>query len=75
MNATNSMTSTSANGYEYSTYILGAMFVVSEVMPLLKNKSNGVLHAVLCLINGSKCMLAKVEEAIEKQVKPATPEV
>ena len=75
MNATNSMTSTGANGYEYSTYILGAMFVVSEVMPLLKNKSNGVLHAVLCLINGSKCMLAKVEEAIEKQVEAATPEV
>ena len=71
----NSTAVSSSSPYEYSTYILGAMFVVSEVMPLLKNKSNGVLHAVLCLIGGSKCMLAKVEEAIEKQVKAATPEV
>ena len=68
------MNSTSAaaapvNAYEYSTYILGAMFVVSEVLPLLKNKSNGFLHAFLCIIHGSKCMLAEVEAVIEKRTK------
>ena len=47
-------------GYEYSTYILGTMFLVSEILPLLKKKPNGLLHAVLCLIQGSKCLLDNV---------------
>jgi hypothetical protein len=48
-------------GYEYSTYILGTLFFASEVLPLLKGKSNGLLHAALCLIQGSKCLLDKAE--------------
>lgn len=55
-------------GYEYSTYILGAMFVTSEILPLLKGKSNGLLHAVLCLIRGSKCLLDNVEAQVEGQI-------
>ncbi len=65
------------HGYDYSTYILGALLLVSEVLPLLKNKSNGLAHACLCLITGSKCMLDKVESqvqnSIEESDKIATP--
>jgi len=59
-------------GYEYSTYILGAMFVTSEILPLLKGKSNGLLHAVLCLIRGSKCLLDNVEAQVEGQINRQT---
>ena len=59
-------------GYEYSTYILGAMFVTSEILPLLKGKSNGLLHAVLCLIRGSKCLLDNVEAKVEGQINSQT---
>ena len=37
----------SAHGYEYSTYILGLMFLISEILPLLKKKPNGLLHSIL----------------------------
>ena len=57
-------------GYEYSTYILGTMFLVSEILPLLKKKPNGLLHAMLCLIQGSKCLLDNVEEQVKKQIDP-----
>jgi len=58
-------------GYEYSTYILGAMFVTSEILPLLKGKSNGLLHALLCLIQGSKCLLENVEEKVQARIEKA----
>ena len=56
-------------GWEYSTFILGTAFVVSEIMPLLKGKSNGLLQGLLCLIKGSKCLLNNVEEKIENKIK------
>lgn len=59
-------------GYEYSTYILGAMFVTSEILPLLKGKSNGLLHALLCLIRGSKCLLDNVEEQVKGRIDANT---
>ena len=59
------------HGYDYSTYILGALLLVSEVLPLLKNKSNGLAHAVLCLITGSRCMLDKVEEKVVSTIEQA----
>ena len=48
-------------GYEYSTYILGTMFVMSEILPLLKGKSNGLLHALLCLINYEICYVICID--------------
>lgn len=59
-------------GYEYSTYILGAMFITSEILPLLKGKSNGLLHAVLCLIRGSKCLLENVEEQVQAKLEKSS---
>jgi len=54
--------------WEYSTFILAGLFISSEIMPLLKGKSNGLLQGLLCLIKGSKCLLDNVEEKIEKQM-------
>ena len=59
-------------GYEYSTYILGTLFFASEVLPLLKGKSNGILHAALCLIQGSKCLLDKGEAQVKAALDQAT---
>ena len=60
-------------GYDYSTYILGALLLISEVLPLLKSKSNGLAHACLCLIKGSKCMLAKIEDNLETKIQNPPP--
>ncbi len=65
--------SNNLHGYDYSTYILGALLLISEVLPLLKNKSNGLAHAVLCLITGSRCMLDKVEEKVVSTIEQADP--
>ena len=62
--------------WEYSTFILAGLFISSEVMPLLKGKSNGILQGILCLIKGSKCLLDNVESKIEKQMgKEEIPDV
>lgn len=55
--------------WEYSTFILGSMFIISEVLPLLKGKSNGFLQSLLCLIKGSKCFLEKVEDAVDSKIQ------
>ena len=62
-------------GYDYSTYILGALLLISEVLPLLKNKSNGIGHAILCLISGSKCVLDKVEDQVKNSLEQQVPPV
>jgi len=62
-------------GYEYSTYILGTLFFASEILPLLKNKSNGLLHAILCLIQGSKCLLDKAENTVQASIPNPVPNV
>jgi|TARA_R110000772_G_scaffold75988_2_gene164548 hypothetical protein len=67
MNST--LPNTSNNPYEYSTYVLATMFLVSEVLPLLKSKSNGMLHALLCVLRGSKCLATKLEEKVAAVVE------
>jgi len=71
MNITNDYTNNSqvSSGYEYSTYILGGLFIISEVLPLLKSRSNGFLQGLLCLIKGSKCMTQQLESAVVKVIK------
>ena len=56
-------------GFQYSTIILGTLLVVSEILPLIKSRQNGMLHTLLCFINGSKCILGNVEKAIEKKLE------
>lgn len=55
---------TNLHGYNYAAYILGTLLLISEVLPLIKSRSNGISHSLLCLISGSKCVLDKVENAI-----------
>jgi hypothetical protein len=70
MNSTfEKIVSTPNHGFEYSTYILGTMFIISEVLPLLKGKQNGLLHTILCLIRGSKCVLEKGEKVVQKAIE------
>jgi|TARA_R110000744_G_scaffold85918_1_gene167881 hypothetical protein len=57
------------NGYEYTTYIFGVMFIISEILPLLKKKPNGLLHAILCLIQGSKCLVNKAEDMVKTAIE------
>lgn len=55
------------NGYEYTTIILGVLFIFSEIMPFIKkHKGNGVLDTMVCLLRGSSCMATKIADVIEK---------
>ena len=55
------------SGYEYSTIILGVMFVCSEVLPFIKkHKGNGLCESVVCLLRGSSCLAEKLADNIEK---------
>lgn len=59
--------------YPYLTYMFGFALVVSEVLPLLKNKSNGLVHTLICVLKGSSCMTKKLAEVIEKQNEVTPP--
>lgn len=63
----NSTITTNNNiGFEYSTYIIGGLFVISEIMPFVKKtEGSGILHILVCLLKGSKCFLEKSLEVIE----------
>ena len=67
MNSTMTNT-TGISGWEYSTFVLGSLFIISEVLPLLKSNQNGFLHAALCIVKGSKCMATVIEEKIESKL-------
>jgi hypothetical protein len=52
------------------------LFVLSEVLPFMRkaNDSNGLLHACVCLIKGSKCMAENIlnvidQKEIEKEIE------
>jgi hypothetical protein len=56
--------------YETTTYIALGLFVLSEVMPFIKKtKGAGVIHSIICLLNGSKCMIDKALEVAEAVVE------
>ena len=55
MNSTS--VSTTNSPYEYSTIILAVLFFTSEVLPYIKkNKGNGIMETLVCLLRGSSCM-------------------
>lgn len=63
-----SITSNSTiGGWEVSTIILGVLFFTSEVMPFLrkKDKNNGILDSIICLLRGSECVTGKIAETLE----------
>jgi hypothetical protein len=50
---------------EYIAIALGALLLISEVMPMLKKyKSNGLVHSIICLLKGSSCVAEKLVEII-----------
>ena len=43
---------------------------MSEVLPLIKKtKSNGLIDGIICLLKGSKCVIDKSLEIVEKVEK------
>ena len=64
---TNSDLATDENilGNPYLTITFGVLLIVSEILPLLKNKSNGLVHSIICLLKGSSCFTKKLADVIE----------
>ena len=49
---------------ELIALVAGLIVLVSEIMPFMKNyKSNGILHAVVCLLN-SECIKGALAEPV-----------
>ena len=56
--------------YETTTYLALGLFVLSEVMPFIKKtKGAGLIHSLICLLSGSKCMIDKALEIAEAVVE------
>tara|TARA_R110001599_G_scaffold320831_1_gene531211 strand:+ start:23567 stop:23806 length:240 start_codon:yes stop_codon:yes gene_type:complete len=72
MNMTETITQTGQVGveWEYTAIVALGLFVLSEVMPFIKKtKGAGVIHSLICLLKGSKCMVDSVLEVAENAVK------
>ena len=52
---------------EYGNIGLGALLLISEIMPFIKGKSGGITDGLLCLLKGSSCFLKKLTDSLEKQ--------
>jgi len=66
MNST--ITTNNENPYEYTTLILGVLFILSEVLPFVKkHKGNGLCDSIVCMLRGSSCLADKVADVIEAQ--------
>tara|TARA_R110001599_G_scaffold204203_3_gene401443 strand:- start:411 stop:638 length:228 start_codon:yes stop_codon:yes gene_type:complete len=62
--------------WEYTACIALGLFVLSEVMPFIKKtKGAGVIHSLICLLRGSKCMVDNVLEVAENAIKEEDPKV
>ena len=56
------------NPYEYSTIILGVLFICSEVLPFIKkNKGNGLMETIICMLRGSSCLADKIANTLEQK--------
>ena len=42
-----------------------ALFMLSEILPFLKNRNNGVLHSIVSLLRGSQCVVNTILSNIE----------
>lgn len=72
MNTTSSSSSNGENYYEYSTFILGTLFVVSELLPFIKKtKGNSIVHSIICLLRGSSCVAEKIADTLEEAAPDA----
>tara|TARA_R110000822_G_C15338617_1_gene495816 strand:- start:13007 stop:13258 length:252 start_codon:yes stop_codon:yes gene_type:complete len=63
----NTTITNSAFSNDYLTVALAVLFVASEALPFIKkHKGNGLCDTIRCLLTGSKCMIDKTLEVIEK---------
>ena len=75
MNATITEGFVTADGDMNYTAMGGyGLFLISELLPFLRKgkENNGLIHTLICLLKGSKCMvdnaLSVVEEKVEEEV-------
>ena len=55
---------------DYTAYIAFGLFAISELMPFIKKtKGAGVIHSLICLLKGSKCVVDNVLEVAEKVIE------
>tara|TARA_R110002020_G_scaffold181364_2_gene376191 strand:- start:1984 stop:2217 length:234 start_codon:yes stop_codon:yes gene_type:complete len=70
MNSSTTQTGQVAVEWEYTAIAALGLFVLSEIMPFIKKtKGAGLIHSMICLLKGSKCMVDNVLEAAENAVK------
>lgn len=52
----------------YTSLVGYCLFAVSELMPFIKKKKehNGLIHTLVCLLKGSKCMVDNALRIVEK---------
>jgi hypothetical protein len=75
MNTTLSSEAVNSFNYEATTYVALGLFVLSEVMPFIKKtKGAGVIHSIICLLTGSKCVIDKALEVAEAVVEEKQPD-
>lgn len=67
MNAT--LTTTDKEIINYTAMGGWAFFIISELLPFFKkgDKGNGLLHGLVCILKGSKCMTDNILKAIDKE--------
>jgi len=67
MNSTQILSESQFTTSEYANFGLGALLLISEMLPMLKkHKGNGIVDTLLCIIKGSTCFLEKLTETLEK---------
>lgn len=67
MNVSAGNNTTGSFSNDYLTGSLLALVVISELLPFLKknDKFNGILHTLVCLLKGSKCVIDKTLDVVE----------
>lgn len=52
--------------YIISLASVSTLFIISEVLPFLKeHKGNGLIDLLICLFSGSECFLSKIIECLK----------
>ena len=54
---------------DYLAATMTGLFILLELLAFTKKtKGNGILHTLLCLLNGSECMIKKVKEQVQQTI-------
>ena len=66
--ATGDMNYTAMGGY--------GLFLISELMPFIRKgkENNGLIHTVVCLLKGSKCMIDNALNVVQDKQKEGVDE-